>query len=68
MRERYVRPYVPGAVTTKGFVVICVPGMKPIEVTDALAERLTDLIVKKKISEAQTLLSWFVGDEDLGAK
>ena len=63
MRERYVRPYVPGAVTTKGFVVICVPGMKPIEVTDALAERLTDMIVKKKIAEAQTLLRWFGGSD-----
>ena len=68
MRERYVRRYTPGAVTTAGFVVICVPGMKPIEVTEVLADRLTDLIVRKKISEAQTLLSWFAGEEDVSAK
>lgn len=60
-----VRPYAPGAVTTEGFVVICVPGMEAVEVTDALAARLTDLIVGKKIPEAQILLRWFGGREEL---
>ena len=33
MTINYVRPYVPGAVTTPGYIVVCVPGMKPVEVT-----------------------------------
>lgn len=61
MKYDYIREYVPGAVTTKGFIVVCVPGMKPVEVTEGLAEKLTDMIVKKKIAEAQTLLRWFGG-------
>ena len=62
MSNHYVRAYEPGAVTTKGFVVICVPGMPAVEVTEVLAQRLTDLIVKRKIDEAKTLLRWFGSD------
>ena len=60
----YIRPYVPGSVTPKGFVVICVPGMKPVEVTDALASKLTKMIVGREIDRAQTLLRWFGGEPD----
>lgn len=64
----YIRPYVPGAVTTKGYIVICVPGMPAVEVTEPLAKKLTDLIVARKISEAQTLLTWFGAGEGANAK
>lgn len=63
MTNHYIRPYVPGAVTTKGFVVVCVPGVEPVEVTEPLAKKLTDLIVAKKHAEARTLLSWFGGPD-----
>ena len=55
----YVRPYVPGVTTTPGFIVVCVPGMKPVEVAETLAKRLTELIVKKDYDQARDLLSWF---------
>ncbi len=61
--KHYVRPYVPGSITTPGFIVVCVPGEKPVEVTEGLAERLTKLIVAKRITEARTLLSWFGGTD-----
>jgi len=63
MGERYVLPYRPGAVTTKGYIVICVPGMPAYEVTEALANKLKDLIVAKQIIQAQELLTWFSGME-----
>jgi hypothetical protein len=61
MSEQYIRPYVPGSITTPGYIVVCVPGMRAVEVTEELASRLTDLIVAKRVNEAKTLLSWFGG-------
>ena len=63
MTTDYIKPYVPGSITTKGFIVVCVPGMKPVEVTEPLAKKLTDLIVTKQIDQARTLLSWFGGSD-----
>lgn len=55
----YIRPYVPGAVTTPGFIVVCVPGVKPLEVAETLATRVTDLVVKKQYDEARQLIALF---------
>lgn len=59
MGERYVLPYVPGAVTTKGYIVICVPGMPAVEVTEVLGNKLKDMIIAKQVVQAQELLMWF---------
>lgn len=68
MATHYTRPYVPGAATTPGFIVVCVPGMRPVEVTEALAKKLTEMIIQKKIREARVLLSWFVKDPDFAGE
>lgn len=65
MHMDYVRPYRPGAVTTKGFIVVCVPGMPPVEVTENLAVKLTDFIVKKEYDRARQLLTWFSESTDV---
>lgn len=59
MSVHYVRPYVPGQVTTPGFLVVCVPGMPAVEVTESLAVKLTELVVKKEYAQARDLLTWF---------
>lgn len=61
----YVRPYVPGAVTSKGFIVVCVPGMRPVEVAETLALKITDFIVKKEYDRARQLLTWFGESTDV---
>lgn len=63
--QDYIRPYVPGAVTTKGFIVVCVPGMKPVEVAETLAAKITDFVVKKEYDRARQLLTWFGESTDV---
>lgn len=55
----YIRPYVPGAVTTPGYIVVCVPGMEAVEVTETLAAKITECVVKKEYDRARELLKWF---------
>lgn len=68
MSGDYVRPYVPGAVTSKGFIVVCVPGMKPVEVTEKLAEKITGFILKGEHDRARQLLTWFSESTDVTAE
>ena len=68
MTINYVRPYVPGAVTTPGYIVVCVPGMKPVEVTEALALKITDFVVKMVYARAKELLTWFSESTDVSAE
>jgi hypothetical protein len=68
MSTQYVRPYVPGAITTKGFTVVCIPGAPAVEVTEPLAQKLTSLILAKQYEQARLLLSWFGGDGQVNAE
>lgn len=62
MSRQYVRPYMTGAVTPKGWTVVCVPGMKASEVVEPLATRLANLVLSGKVIEARGLMLWFGGE------
>lgn len=61
----YIRPYVRGAVTTPGYIVVCVPGIPAVEVTEALAAKITEFVVKKEYERARELVKWFSEDSDV---
>jgi hypothetical protein len=63
MNDQYTRPYVPGQVTPKGFIVVCVPGMKPVAAADDLAMKITALVIAKNYEAARVMLRWFSGDD-----
>ena len=66
MTDRYIRPYVPGAITTPGHVVVCVPGVRPAEVEEKLGEKITSLLIAGKVYEARVLMFWFGGQPESG--
>ena len=64
MTTHYVRPYVSGSITEEGWVVVCVPGTKPVEVVAPLGNKIAEMLIRGDVKAARMMLHWFGDPED----